>query len=188
LFEEETEMHNDYTSQKLYEAKRNDFMEEAELSRLRKQAKPGLSVSRGLRQRWVRGATMVAAVFFLLSLFVMNAGAHIANPAQASAATPLVAAGVGATGSAQNPADARNNSVDHRLQDKWRSLPAPYSHNVAELNDIRTYDIPRLTYNPLQATDARAQKEWKQEPAPFNHSVVELNELKQEYRKAAGLP
>jgi len=173
-------MHNDYTSQKLYEAKRNDFMEEAELSRLRKQAKPGLSVSGGLRQRWVRGATMVAAVFFLLSLFVMNAGAHTANPAQASAATPLVAAGVGATGSAQSPVDAMNGSTGRRLYDKWRSLPAPYNHSVAELKDMLTYDTP-------QATDARAQKVWEQEAAPFNHNVAELNGLKQQYRKAAGL-
>lgn len=174
-------MHNDYTSQKMYEAKRNDFMEEAELSRLRKQAEPGAPGRPSLRQRWVRGATMFAAVFFLLSLFVMNAGAHTANPAQASASTPLVAAGVGATGSAQSQVDAMNGSTGPRLYDKWRRLPAPYNHSVAELKDMLTYDAP-------QATDARAQKEWEQEAAPFNRSVAELNELKQEYRKAAGLP
>jgi len=174
-------MHNDYTCQRLYEAKRNDFMEEAEHSRLRKEAEPGAPRRPGLRQMWVRGATLVASVFFLLSLFVMNVGAHIANPAQASAATPLVAAGVGATGSAQSPIDATNGSTSRRLYDKWRGLPAPYNHSVTELKDTLTYDTP-------QATDARAQKEWEQEAAPFNHNVWELNALKQEYRKAAGQP
>jgi hypothetical protein len=183
-------VYNDYTCQRLHDAKRRDFISEAEHARLVKQAEIGTRGKPGLRQVRMRGAaTVVAAVvlvIFLLGLFVMNAWAEAATPPRSSTATAMVVTWAGTGDSGQAPASTRNGGIGRRVYEKWRSLPAPYNHNVAELNEGRRTEM--LTYDTPQATDARAQKEWEQEPAPFNRSVAELNALKQEYRKAAGLP
>jgi len=169
-------MNNDYTCQKLYDAKRRDFMEEAEHARLLKQVETSKPVGQGLRKVQVISMTALVPVIFLLGFFVMKGWAGVPTPAHSSAAAPMITAPTPPL-----PADLGRSSTYGRLYEKWRSLPAPYNHNVAELDNMLTYDTP-------QATDARARKEWKQEPAPFNRSVAELNALKQEYRKAAGLP
>jgi hypothetical protein len=174
-------MFNDYTCQQLHDAKRRDFMEDAEHARLLKQVETSKPGGHGLRQVRVPGVAAVVPVVFLLSFFVMNGLAGVATPAQSSAATPMVIAIAGTGDSGQPLTNIGNSSTYSRIYEKWRSLPAPYNHNVAELNDMMTYDTP-------QATDARAQKVWEQEPAPYNRSISELNALKQDYRDAAGLP
>lgn len=119
--------------------------------------------------------TRVAPYLMLLFVLSLGNGAASAAPAQSplqASVHPLSGRVYSQSDSgAQIPASARNNSPGGLIHDEWKSLPAPYSRSLAELNDMRSYVAAPLS-------DAQAHQVWKQEARPFSRSVYELNALK----------